>query len=169
MRRLLPLALLALAGCAEQQTGQPDPLAKVKADLATVQNKADQAKAKLQALVAADLTAASARAAKSNDVIAKTCWDGLLKMKAQADAEFSSGPTKVAGLADGFQALRDVTHGGGSGGGDVITDLRLYCGPLYIEERDRAVMFAGKAVVPGLDALPSNLPAAVGDLLKLIR
>ena len=133
MKRLLAiagaLALAAmLAGCAG-----------VSPQVASIVPKVAQAKAGVIDFTKSDLAEASRLAHDSNDVIAYTCWDYLITVVPEPDTGASNG--RIDGVATAFQRTRDVVKRLNAG---VSDELRLHCGPLYLDAKDDVSGIAGR-------------------------
>jgi hypothetical protein len=127
---ILPLLLLALllTGCSAG--GGAGPVA--------IAGKVSEVRSGVIDFAAADLEEASRLAHDANDRIAYQCWDYLITVAPDA-ASTSNG--KFDGVATAFQRARNVVKRFGDG---VSDDLRLNCGPLYLDAKDDVTGLAGR-------------------------
>lgn len=105
---------------------------------AGIVTKAAEVRAGVVDFAAGDLEEASRIAHEANDVIAFTCWDYLITIAPEAQSN-SNG--KIDGIATAFQRARNAIK---RVGGGVSSDLRLHCGPLYLDAKDDVSGIAGK-------------------------
>lgn len=134
MRNFLFCVLIALALPACSSTGAV--VDKVKTDLANSElgdgkiGTIDVAGAKESVLkfARADVEAALADATSHNDILASTCYQGILThIDALNTGDSNAG---VKGAVSAFQKARNVRRGLGGG---LTDEMKLACGPLFID------------------------------------
>lgn len=137
MRSLIfaAIAALNLAGCATSApTVDGTPAPQRESFIA----KAAEVRSGVIDFAKADLEEASRIAHEANDRIAYQCWDYLVTVVPEAQ---SSSNGQIDGVATAFQRARNVVKRVGDG---VSDDLRLNCGPLYLDAKDDVSGIGGR-------------------------
>ena len=158
MRKLVIACLLLLAACASPVIGSHKndrgPATAVSAPASSGSNPVISG---LNSVVLADLQAADQDAIIHGDVVASQCYEYLVKVKTQLDAE--GGIAGVKGVVSGFQKLRDLDK--------LVTGANpafaQACGPLAMDVQN-AMLRGGAMAAGAMTIMPviSGLPAALG-------
>lgn len=133
---LILAAVLALPGC----TGD------IKTDLAAVQVgdgkvgtvDIQDAKASVVKFVRTDVEAALQDAQTHNDILASTCYQGILT---HLDAINTGENAGVKGALSAFQKARNLRRGLGGG---LTDEMKLACGPLFVDVQGNIMKLLSK-------------------------
>lgn len=127
LKLLSVLALVTLGACA----GLGDVTESAQATVA-----GDDDAGGLQKFTLADLRAASALADRTNDVLAKQCYEGLIPIVESFGPKEGEDAGRVIGAISAYQKVRNVRRTLEDGLSSELRDqLLLACGPMLTDSR----------------------------------